>query len=404
MGASLRLVLTRFVAPSIAVGLGLLGAGACSNILGIRDLVNAVDATPEAAVEAEAGPFVCQPAHPPTRGTGNGDGPALVLALNAISGGLEQNVKSDFGWDLDNHCTCQDKVSPEACIRPVPTALETCDGPNGRDLAGNLAIRQATTLVAGVSDTNLNAKLEEGRFGALVVIRNYDGSLNDSSVRVDFAPSYGTVTLGGGGTPLYDVDGKLVPTALKHDGTDQWSFAPKFATANGNLVDAIARDDDAYVRGGVLVAHFKTAWVVVQFDLTNGNPLAFRVDDVVVSANVQKTAKGIELTDGRIGGRAAISSMLQSFTVWTDPTGGDMCPNSSSVAFAAIQGGLCRNRDIRGSAADDGRNLPCDAISFGIAFAAEPALLYGPANYPYKKTKCFNGVIDLDAGIADPCF
>jgi hypothetical protein len=392
------------VVGAVLVGGAFLGAAACSNILGIRELTNFVEAGVEAGPDVEAGPFVCEPAHPPTRGGGNGDGPPLILAFNLISGGLEQNVKTDFGWDLDDHCTCQDTVKPEACVRPNPNAPETCDRPNGRDLAGNLALRQATTLVAGVSDTNLAAQLEAGKFGAVMIVRNYDGSLNDSSVRVDFAPSYGTVSVPDGGVPAVDGKGKLVPVALKHDGTDVWSFAPQFATKNGGLLDAIARDDNAYVRGGVLVANFKTAWVVVQFDLTNGNPLAIRVDDVIVSANVSKTAKGIELVDGRIGGRSSISTMLQSFEVWSDPTGvGDMCPNTGSIAFSAIQGGLCRNRDIRGFKSEDGKGLPCDAISFGIAFGAEPALLYGPANYPYAKTQCFKGTLDLDGGVPNPC-
>lgn len=390
----------------LLLGVGLAGAGvaACAGLLGIEDLQNAPEAGVDAASDVvDSGPFVCTPAHPPARGDGGDSdgGSDYILAMNALSAGLEQNVQVDFAWDLDDHCTCQDKVTPEACIRPNPTALETCDGKDGRDLSGNLALRQATALVAGVSDSNLKKQLELGKFGAIIVLRGYDGTPDDPKVRVDFAPSYGTILTDDAGAPILNGSNNLQPAPLKHDGTDKWSWAPQFATAANGSINALTHDDAAYVRDGVMVAHFSVAYVAVQFDLTNSNQLVFRVDDVLLSAKVGKTANGIELTEGRLGGRAGIASMLRSFGAWTDPTGGDLC--EGSVAYSAIQGGLCRNRDIRGSAADDHKNLPCDAISFGLGFGAEKATLFGAVDYAYKKTSCFNGTVPLAPATGDPC-
>ncbi|CAN5508863.1 hypothetical protein BH09MYX1_BH09MYX1_33230 [soil metagenome] len=377
---------------------------ACAGLLGIDDLTNAPDAASDASDAAtETGPTVCVPSHVVDRSDAADDdaGADYILGIDSLALGLEQSAQTDISWDLDNHCTCEDKVTPEACIRPTPSAAETCDGKDGRDLAGNLALRQATSLVAGVSDTNLAAQLENGKFGAVIVVRGYNGTANDPKVRVDFAPSYGTILTDDAGTPIKTGNGSLQNAVLKHDGTDRWGWAPTFATASGNALDSLAFDEGAYVRDGMMVAHFPVVFVAVQFALTNGNPLVFRVVEVVVSAKIDTTAGGLTLTGGRVGGRVHIGDMLRSFFVWTDPTGGDLC--EGSVAYTAIQGGLCRNRDIRSLTADDHKNLPCDAISFGLGFSAEPGLLYGEVGFNYKKTSCFDGTVPTTPSTSEPC-
>lgn len=394
-------------------GLGALaavgGLAACAGLLGIEDLTNAIDSGPDVGpdVSPEAAPFVCTPAHPVERGDASDvdGGSAYLFAMSSIVVGLEQGAQLDaISWDLDDHCTCKDTKSPEACVRPNPSAPETCDVTDGRDVAGNLSLRQATALVAGISDSNLAKQMELGKFGALVVLRDWNGTDDDPKVRLDFAPSYGTVLTDDAGAPILNGSGFLQNAPLKHDGTDEWGFSPTFATAAGNLVDGTARDDAAYVRGGTLVAHFPVVHVAVQFAVGNSNPLVFRVVEAVATAKLGTGDAGtLRLTDGRIGGRVLTPDMMRSFGAWEDPLGGFICPNSGSFAYDAIQGAICKNRDVRGSAVDDHKALPCDAISFGIGFAAEPAKLYGSVGFAYKTTACFNGTVPTTAATGDPC-
>lgn len=408
MLSSKRRSLSAFVIAGLGALIGVGGLAACAGLLGIEDLTNAVDAGPDVGPDvSEAGPFVCTPAHPIERGDASDvdGGAAYVFAMKALVVGLEQGAQLEaVAWDLDDHCTCQDKVTPEACIRPTATAPETCDLKDGRDVAGNLSLRQATALVQGISDTKLAEQLAAGKFGAIVELRDWNGTADDPKVRVDFAPSYGTALTDDAGAPILQGNGFPKNAPLKHDGKDKWGFAPAFASGNGSSVDAAAHDDSAYVRGGTLVAHFSAVSVIVQFDVGNSNPLVFRVVEAVTTAKIGTGDAGTtELTDGRIGGRVLTADMMRSFGAWEDPLGGFICPNSSSFAYGAIQGAICKNRDIRGSAAEDHKALPCDAISFGIGFTAEPATIYGPVGYPYSTTDCFDGSVPTAAATGDPC-
>jgi hypothetical protein len=78
-----------------------------------------------------------------------------------------------------------------------------------------------------------------------------------------------------------------------------------------------------------------------------------------------------------------------------------MCDGSPT--YGAIQAKLCDKLDVRSPASDDGKGLPCDALSFGIQFASEPAKVYGPWPYPYAKTTCFNGTIDTTPAASGAC-
>ena len=407
MLSSKRRSLSALVIAGLGALTGIGGLAACAGLLGIEDLTNAIDAAPDVKDAApEATPFPCTPAHPAERGDASDvdGGTAYLFGMKTLVVGLEQGAQlGTIAWDLDSHCTCQDKVNVEACVRPTPSALETCDLEDGRDVAGNLSLRQATALVKDISDSNLAAQLAAGKFGAVIVLRGWNGAPDDPKVRVDFAPSYGTVLTDDAGAPILN-GGFLQNAPLKHDGTDKWGFAPAFASANGSLLDAAAHDDDAYVRDGTLIAHFPLVNVAVYFGIGNRNPLVFRVVEAVATAKIATGDAGaLALTDGRIGGRVLTADMLRTFGAWEDPLGGFMCPNTGSFAYDAIQGAMCKNRDIRGSAADDHNGLPCDAISFGLGFSAEPGVIYGPVGYSYKTTDCFNGTVPTTPATGDPC-
>lgn len=386
--------------------LGGFAVAACAQILGVEPLQNAPDAGADVAPPVDAGPEACVFVHPPTAPDGGDDDGGLsgLLALRTAVLGLEKASTVDIGWDLDDHCTCADTVRPESCVRATGAGPETCDKSGGRDLTGNATILQANFVYNGISDTNLQKQLDLGKFGQLVAIRNYNGLPDDPKVRIDLAPSYGTILTNDAGVPILNGSGFLQNAPLKHDGADRWGYVPPYAskTVDG-LIDGVARDDNAYVKGGVAVAHFPVAYVTVQFDVGNSNPLVFRIVDVVVAAKVNVGDGGaITLSEGRLGGRVRIQDMMDSFLVWEDPIDGpSVCPGKG--LYEIIRTGICKNRDVRGARAEDGKNLPCDAISFALGFAAEPGLVYGSVGYVYKPTQCWDGGLPTGPANGNPC-
>lgn len=379
---------------------------ACSTLLGIDTLTNATEtadaAPPDVGVDAGPG---CTPLHPPARSAVSDDdaGASYTLAMNVFGLGLEKSSTKDLYWDLDGVCTCTDPDAAERCARPTPIDPDTCDLADGRDGTGNRALQVISKAVPQVSDQTLAAKLEAGAYGAVISLRKYNGALYDSVVQVDIAPSFGTVVLQNG-APVVDAKGRLVNAPLAHDGNDLWSFDPTFASLDGALVKSTFSDPNAYVSDGVLVAHFPVLFMAGQFGITNENPVLFRLTDVVAGAKIESSGDGFKLTRGKLGGRIRAADMLRSFGVWTDPFGTKnegIC--DGSTVYETIQAGLCQKLDVRSPAADDGKGLPCDALSFGILFGAEPAKVHGPVAYPYVPTTCFSGVVDTTPATTNAC-
>ena len=381
---------------------------ACSSLLGIDTLTNLPESTDagDGGDTGSDGGSGCTPDHPPANsGISDDDaGADFTFAMSTFGIGLEKTATTDIYWDLDNVCTCIDPKAIEQCKRPVAADPDTCDLPGGRDATGNRALQLIASAVPKISDQTLAAQIQAGHFGALVSLRGYNGGLNDSRVQVDIVPSYGTVTLQAGKPQVTGDAGLLVNPPVVHDGNDLWSIEPQFGSLDGTLVSSPFADRNAYVRDGLLVAHFTVLFMVAQFDITNSNPIVFRITDVVVAAKLEKDDAGsYHLTGGKMGGRVRAADMLRSFNVWTDPLQSSVGMCDGSPTYGAIQAKLCDKLDVRSPASDDGKGLPCDALSFGIQFASEPAKVYGPWPYPYAKTTCFNGTIDTTPAPSGAC-
>lgn len=380
---------------------------ACSSILGIDALTNLPDpnGTGDGGDAGQDGGGACKPAHPPTNSATSDDdaGAEFTFAMNSFGIGLEKTSTADIYWDLDNVCTCTDPKAKEQCKRPVAADPDTCDLADGRDATGNRALQLIASAVPKISDQTLSQNIQAGNYGALVSVRKYNGALNDSRVQVDIVPSYGTVTLKAG-VPVVDSKNVLINPKVVHDGNDLWSIDPAFGSVDGALVSSPYADANAYVRDGMLVAHFPVLFMVAQFQITNSNPIVFRITDVVAAAKIEAgDAGGFRLTGGKMGGRIRAADMLRSFNVWWDPLESSVGMCDGSPTYGAIQAKMCDKLDVRSPAADDGKGLPCDALSFGIQFAAEPAKIYGPWSYPFASTSCFSGTIDKAPSAATPC-
>jgi hypothetical protein len=164
--------------------------------------------------------------------------PPIYLAIHDVQlGALDKDGKpnanawKDFGFDLDNTCTCIDPNAVEQCKRPLAADPDTCDLAGGRDATGNRALQLIASAVPKISDQTLSQQIQAGHFGALVSLRKYNGALNDSRVQVDIVPSYGTVTVNAG-VPLVNGKGILVNPAVAHDGNECIAVDRPLGTAN----------------------------------------------------------------------------------------------------------------------------------------------------------------------------
>ncbi len=395
----------------------LVGA-ACTDILGIQTLSNGTPPSPDSGddvMEAGAPDVSCDPLHPfarPNAADTDASDFQFTLATYSFKAGLELTSGDDIYYDLDNACTCSGAPNSESCQRPDAASPDSCDLSRGRDGTGNLTLKYLHTYVSGVSDKNLIANLDQGIFGMLATIRGYDGAQDDPNVQVDIIQSHGTVQESAPGVPMTKLDhgvNVLDTPALKRDGTDEWSYDPNDGTADdAGLISSDAHDGNAYVAGGVLVAHFPVLRINVDFKLTNDNPIVVRITDAIVSATVTRiddAGAPYQLDNGKVAGRWRLADMLAAFGGWTDPFGSGnegICPGSP--AYAPVQSAACPRRDVRSVSSEDGKNLPCDSLSFGIGFTAGPAKVWGPWQYPYRDTTCFDASVATGPPVAgDPC-
>ncbi|HEX7602005.1 MAG TPA: hypothetical protein VF316_10385 [Polyangiaceae bacterium] len=379
-------------------------AVACSSLLGIDTLTNLPDdGGPEGAADAavDAPQPTCTPAHPAPRPDAQAadGGTEFTVAIDHIFMGLELSAGKDLFYDLDNVCTCT-IPNAESCRRPAPDGggpdPQTCDLADGRDGTGNQALGILSTLVAGMKEGDLQAQLDHGRFGAVVTIGDYDGTPNDSQVRVDVVRSYGTKAPS---SPTYY-------DPLRRDGTDMWTIDPAAGSNVGDRVTGTAHDGQAYVVDGVVVAHFPVLPMVFQYWISTRNPISMRLVEVTVSAKLVASDAGgpYALTDGKVAGRWRAADAVRSFSVWTDPfdvTNG-IC--AGTATYDLIVSKMCPLRDLRGAIAEDGKLLSCDAFSFGVGFTAVPAHVFGTVGFNYQPTNgCFSGTPTLAPELGDPC-
>jgi hypothetical protein len=309
------------------------------------------------------------PPHVPDDDASVGD---IVLAFKV----LDLNPADPIGLDLDDKCTCP---GPQSCAIPAPFLSDAaaCDESNGRDLVSNDLLGIVGTVLSVDATGAFQEAITNGTSNWLLRIRAYNGQPDDPNVVVELFVSRGTVLPDGG---IYGVP--------RFDGTDVWRIDDSLVselTADAAPSGYVSETFDiaAYVSGGILVAQpgmlgddggtvapvFGNA--LAGKTLGNGNPLELWLSDLtLVGRLVQGDAGTFSLVDGMAGGRLPSQGPYGALASFNN-----VCL-SPKVAPAAVAL-LCESLDLMTRAADDGKAMPCDAISFGAAFEATPAML-GP--------------------------
>lgn len=341
----LRLTLAAFVVLGIVT--------ACQLIAGIGDrtLWDGAVITPVCTVDL--------PALPTNNPDDGGIKNTYVAALSKIYLGSSDGGP-DYGFNLDNTCTCS-FGQVDSCIRVPADAAPLCDDDGGVDNYARHAFEAINGFVDGgvITEARFNTALGSGLSGAVIQVSNYNGLADDPAV---------TVTIfGSQGYQGFVADG----SAPKHDGNDSWIVDP--GSASGQF-----RVDDAYVTNYTLVATGLNFPIIVGSAITQ--PVLIQLDEGVIRAHLDIAGTKMTITNGVLGGRWDPAKFLPSLAPVPDPIFGGYLCGDADITYQLLKKDICAATDINRSSSGDGKGA-CNSVSMGLGFEAEPAVK-GPTGNP----------------------
>lgn len=331
---------------------------------------------------------VCIHAGPPARPTA-ADGPSLepqVFALDAIrffnDDADASVVPLLVGMDLDGTCTCPE---PESCIPPGDAGARTCDLSDGRDNAAGPLLSLFSTLARGSGPERTVGQIRKGLFDLLVSVQGWNGQPDDPTVIVGVQLSSGTegVTNDAGTVPRFD-------------GTDVWTVNPGSVLGGADIVGKDCRtaslsciparvDTNAYVTGGVIVAHLD-----VPFPL-QGSSGVLHIDFAAATLTARITPFGTSYRlAGEIAGRWPADNLLHSFSRVPNPTDGRaLCSTDAGLEiYALVRQNVCTSLDLTADPAADRNGARCNALSNTLSFTATHATLGTVYESPQAPDEC----------------
>jgi hypothetical protein len=359
-----------------------IGLAACGLVLGIDERPLFPDATQahdagknadgdgDAAAEATCNPdsIAEAPAAPPGQ---PGPRDARYYAFTLLDLGIDGGAEGP-GFDLDhqvnrtletNSCT----VSANANLTVVKDSVAGVDNAAFQLLQGLLG----TVL----NPANINGRLVAGEFGMVVRLADWNGTNDDDQVTVFFFP------------------------ALAKSSDGRWVLDQRFRGIFDVVSTLSARE--AWVRGGKLVAGFDKLTIPIRFSNDDTKPFDIVLREAWITADL--SSGGASLDNGTLGGRAKSSDFLGQVRSVYVAGRGYLCVPANRSIFDGALSAVCGTREIRSSHCDDGRSVPCDAMSFGARFAAETV---GPqttfdGGVDLYKDRCLD-VGDVEAGVDCP--
>ncbi len=285
------------------------------------------------------GCYSLQPPGPPSP-SATGGATTFVVAIRTVDIGDKGDSP---GYDLDHVDTCCADAGP-SCV----SVKTHCDAPGGVDngAAALLSDIQLADSQLQLGSTALSSRANAGAWSLLIEVSNYNGKADDFEVDVTFYPSPGL-----GKKPAWD-------------GSDVWPVDP-VSVWDGGIKSPRYTSQGAFVAGGVLVA------AVPDVEIMFGGGAGFFIEIVggVLTGNIVKDGTDWKITNGMIAGRWTTSQVFRSLAGVHTP-GGSIC--TTSTLFSYVKTAVCGAADILANAIDP-VSSPCDSVSFGFGFAADPA-------------------------------
>jgi hypothetical protein len=342
--------------------------------------------------DAPTGPPMCMHAtYPPPPG-GPDQGPdigTIVVAIHTIE--LGDTSSTPPGYDLDGVCTCIDDGGPSCTGRSVdPTTY--CDAMGGIDDQTLLLVKLIQIMGSGTfGSVFFSDEAGGGKWTLLIEIAGYNGTANDPVVQVAVYPSPGFVPNDAGapewdGTDAWNVSSTSL---VKGDGGPNELSLDGGSVGDGGLV-ARYQSNGAYVSGGVLVASLPQSQIIFQGGLSSSVFQLTLSEGVLTGTLMQNsTPQGVvwSITNGIIAARWALTDVFNDVASFRMDGVDPIC--TSSPFYSVAKSAVCNDADILVNA-NDPASTPCDALSFGLGFTADPANI-GPVLEP------------VDAGTSGSC-
>ena len=396
-----RVAMAVFVLASVA---------ACQILIGIDD--DDFTVKPGAGTEAEAGidaadaapPFVdrCMSARPPQApaGTTSRLRNTYFIAFDHLDFGGLNDAGLAVGYNLDDVCTCfSGGTTKHDGMRSCASTDDStfCDE---NDAGIDNAFSPLYTALIKIDQSGKAKEQQQngadcGRQTLIAVLRDYNGTANDSDVALGVFISNGIYeTLDGSAPGTTDADctfvgGTAMTIPPKRDGTDVWSYPESAFEPPVNI--------DNPVPNKLLTGWVTNYQLVIQFGddkqflpasvagttVTLGSP--------TITARLVASGAGFAMEDGILGGRVSASEVLAAFgglSLDDDPDSGAPVHACNHPAFPLLKKATCNAVDILSLPRNDFA-LPtqkCDAISMMIQFSGSPAHVNGLSTPPTPST------------------
>ncbi len=277
--------------------------------------------------------------------------PGLVFALRTIDLG---DMGDTPGYDLDDVCTCTDDAGP-SCVGASPQPSTYCDAPGGVDdqAAKLFQLIELPVGSGSFGSAYFSAKANEGAWSLLVRLDGYSGMPDDPAVQVS----------------LYDSAGLLAP---KWQGADAWPVTPGSVFVDAGVVSPRFTSSGAYVAGSVLVATLPTCVLTLRGG--GVDQITIQLSAGVLTGKLVQMGGAWSLEDGVLAARWSLTDVFRSLSSYRDNNGQPICTNATTYSIA--KGVICSDADILVDGTQP-KSAACDALSFGLGFTADPALV-GP--------------------------
>lgn len=288
------------------------------------------------------------------------------------------------GLDLDGVCTGESKA--HACSPPdwdPAGSRGAVDGEDGIDNAAGEAFFRSNEEHNGSATDYGTSLVALGERSYAVRIRGYDGTPDDARVEVTLIAVTTRPSPGARATmPLWN-------------GQDEWLGLEAFfeldddqelPIVDGPLPEPKYVDPEGYVAGGKLVAHYPRIWS------HHG-----MFERLWLVATLEQTDEGHRLTDGVMGGRLGVDSLLATLgSTYDRTTSSWICTDSPQ--YETRKAFVCSLADVSYQGPDS-RASTCDGVSWAWAFEASLANVVGVAAHEPDQT-CAEG---KRPGIDDHC-
>ncbi len=312
----------------------------------------------------------------PKNAGGDDIDPIFVAVSSMALGSLDRNQTAsedawqDLGFDLDGLCSAS-----EGCETPqfeVPCKSIGASPPDGRSCRDNSFGKLENEAVQlqgigkefGLNNDGFNCALCRGDYNFVIRISEWNGTDNDSNVRIDLFPSPGLSD-----KPTWKCDLTSPEGSWKKNPC--WTEDDEWVVQDTGVVgadpisgSAVLNDPSAYVREGYIVGQLPSDalfWFPGE-SAARAYPLTIQ-RGVFAGRILNKDGKYV-IEDGTIAGAAKVSDMIDGFELLGVCSGH---PLYSSVTFF-VNGGA--DSLATGAVSPE---ATCDSVSVGIGFNARQA-------------------------------